>query len=227
MKCVFIAAATVMCVVLAGGAQSSAGEPSDPPREALIQAFSSLLKESKSGMLAHFEATPKEREGLAALYAFIQAGVAFRDAFIRAYGQQAWANFQDPQKGAGDGDANLELFGEKQIKELRRARIELQGNEAFCQLASVPESLRLVKRKGRWLVDATSLFPGNTDPQQMAKMLISVAAAVKKYQKAIGHPGIKPEDIDAELGRAMAKIMLGITVNAPHRFDIDKLSKKK
>jgi hypothetical protein len=33
--------------------------------------------------------------------------------------------------------------------------------------------------------------------------------------------GIKPEDIDAELGRAMMKVLKGVETPSPHRFDIE------
>ena len=227
MKRLLIRAAGITCVLLAGGVQSSAGEPTDAPREALIEAISSLVKDSESQMLAYFDATPQERQGLSGLYAFNHAGIAFRGAFIKTYGQQAWADFQDRRKGPPNGNARLDLFGEKEMGELRRARIELQGDEAYCRLSNSPHLVRMVKAKDRWLVDATSLFPGGTDAKRMGKLLTSAAATVRKYQKAIGHPGITPEDIDAELGRALVKVMAGVTIHAPHRFDIDNRPEKK
>jgi hypothetical protein len=50
-----------------------------------------------------------------------------------------------------------------------------------------------------------------------------LAGAVRKYQKAIGRPGIKPEDIDAELGRELVRLLKGLESPASHRFDINNL----
>ena len=55
------------------------------------------------------------------------------------------------------------------------------------------------------------------------KAFLFGAALLKKYQKAIGKQGIKPDDIDVELGKAIMKELAGIEPTKPPRFDIDKL----
>jgi hypothetical protein len=76
---------------------------------------------------------------------------------------------------------------------------------------------------GRWFVDAKSLLPPNAKPEAFVQMMTKFTGLVGKYRKAIGRDGISGEDIDVELGRDMVKLLLGISMNQPHRFDIDKI----
>jgi hypothetical protein len=48
---------------------------------------------------------------------------------------------------------------------------------------------------------------------------------VKKYEKAIGKPGITPGDIDYEMGRSIDELLdpTGAKDPSKHRFEIDKL----
>jgi hypothetical protein len=49
-----------------------------------------------------------------------------------------------------------------------------------------------------------------------------MASLMSKYQKAIGKPGIKPQDILYELKRALTEDEQG-PGKEPHRFDINKI----
>ena len=73
------------------------------------------------------------------------------------------------------------------------------------------------------VADMSKTTQDTPDVKKATQQIRDLTALVKKYHKAIGHPGIKPEDIDAELGREIVQKLLGITTPAPHRFDIDQI----
>jgi hypothetical protein len=65
-------------------------------------------------------------------------------------------------------------------------------------------------------------LPPGAEPEALADVMAGMTAMVEKYQKAIGRKDISGEDIDAELGRAIGKL-LGFETPTKHRFDIDKI----
>ena len=80
-----------------------------------------------------------------------------------------------------------------------------------------------MKVNGGWLMDAACLQQPGANSAAQVKFLKSFTQMVQKYQHAIGKPGITPDDIDSEMGRAAAQELMGISTDKPHRFDIDKL----
>ena len=72
-------------------------------------------------------------------------------------------------------------------------------------------------------MDASSICPGEEDTQNTIRQFGPLVEVIGKHKKAIGHAGIGPEDIDAELGREMTKVMTGLESPEPHRFDINDL----
>ena len=58
------------------------------------------------------------------------------------------------------------------------------------------------------LTAAGCLEQPGVDPVKQVKMMQSFAGLVRKYQNAIGEPGITVEDINSEMGRALNGIKL-------------------
>jgi len=61
------------------------------------------------------------------------------------------------------------------------------------------------------------------DVKKFTEAMGKFAGLIATYRKAIGAKGVKGEDIDYELGRAIGKQMFGLEPREPHRFEIDKL----
>ena len=203
------------------GVAATAGSP----RDAVIQLTEAMHEGDEARLMALLEGTDKQKEYMRIRMDFITAGKEFREAFIKAYGRQAWEDFQDESKAPIDGNATLSVSDpEEKIARFREAEIDERGEEAFCENTDTPgEKIRLIRVEDGWRVDADSLCPDDEKMQGTIKQLGPLAKVIRKYMKAIGHEGIGPEDIDAELGREITTIMTGMELPGPHRFDIDKL----
>lgn len=80
-----------------------------------------------------------------------------------------------------------------------------------------------IKTNGGWLIDATTFLPPGAEPKAFGDLMLRIGNVIRKYMKAIGHNDVTPEDIDAELGRAWMKEMVGMTFPTKQRFNIDEL----
>jgi hypothetical protein len=170
-------------------------------------------------VFATLQASEAQKEFMRANIQVHTAAIDFRDAFTTAYGQQAWNDFQDDSKAPEDGNAKLTTIDfDEIVARWRSAAIDERGDEALCEISNV----RIIKVEGAWRVDASSVCPEAWDMPKMIEEIKQGTVVIQKYKKAIGREGIKPEDIDAELGRAMRKVFKGVETPAPHRFDIDQ-----
>jgi hypothetical protein len=154
---------------------------------------------------------------------YARAAREFRDAFISAYGVEAWSNFQDPRHKPSDHDTTLFIIGEEELEKARTARINQESDHASAAMPIGAGKIFMVKTKEGWFVDGATFVPPGVDSKQVCDKLIATAAAVRKYRRAIGKPDITPSSIDAELGLALDEIGTGKKFDVPHRFDIDKL----
>ena len=211
-------------------------QPTRPPtpRDAVSEALLALANGNEAKALNAIRTTSAEQqELLKAILAFNQAALRFRAAFIKAYGPRAWENFQDPSQGPKDGNATLNLITEEAVKaKLDKLAIDEKGAEAQAHFPGEKQPTRLVKVEGGWALD----FEGNFVPQgtlagaklaPVTQSLRGMARQVERYQKAIGAKidgkEIVPDDIDAELGRALLQELTGRTTDTPHRFDVERL----
>lgn len=219
--------ATSLAICGCGGKPTQPKPATTPasPREALIQLTEATHEGNVARLFAAVEATEAQKEFLRVMMQFLVAATDFRDAFIKAYGQQAWEDFQDDSKAPKDGNAQFTISDPKEnIGKIRNLTIDERGDQAFCQnIDASGKMIRLVKVKGGWRVDANSACPNEAEMQKTLNQMRPVVEAIRKYKQAIGRPSIKAEDIDAELGREILKSLTGIETPAPHRFDINKL----
>jgi len=200
-------------------------EPSTP-REAMVQFVEGMHAGNESKLFTAVDASPAQQDFLRATRDFLTAISDFRDAFTSAYGQQAWRDFQDESKGPQDGNAHFSIpDAAVAVAKYQAAAIDQRGGEAFCPNLDEPgKTIRIVQVGSRWRVDGNTVCPTAVEMQQKMAQVKPLTDVIRKYQPAIGQPGITPEDIDAELGRAMMKVLRGLETPAPHRFNVDKLS---
>lgn len=207
------------------GASVGGGKTPATPQEAMIQFTEAVHAGNEARAFAAMEATEGQKEFYRTAMQFLAAVTEFRAAFIKAYGEQAWRDFQDDSKGPMDGNATFTLSDpQEQLAKIHKLTFDIRGDEAFCpNIDGSGRTVRMIKVDGGWRIDANSLTPPEAAMKQTMGKLKPMVELVRKYKKAIGHAGIKPEDIDAELGRDVTQALTGFESHAPRRFEIDKL----
>jgi len=137
------------------------------PRGAYIQFTEALTGGNEAKLLAAVEANEWQKEMLRVVMHFTTTLSGFRDAFVKAYGEQAWKDFQDDSKAPKDGNAKLSITDAKEsVAKIRNLAIEERGNEAFCD--SLDESGRRSassrsKTAGGWML--AGIFPEKPRPE--------------------------------------------------------------
>jgi hypothetical protein len=199
------------------------------PKDAMLQVMEGMYAGNDEQVLKAVKADDKQKAFVRAVVLFVKNADDFRADFVKSYGKEKWDRFNDPNIDPGNGDGNATLTIpelKEQREQVEKATIDIKGAEANAEMtdkAGKKTKWKLVKVEDGWVVDAASLMEGVADVDMTTKQLTNLANLVKLYRKAIGKPGINPDDIDVELGRAIVKELLGIESNKPHRFDITKI----
>lgn len=206
------------------GGCSNPSADRERPRPTPAEAVTYFLEGSARGDASVLDVIRGDDDTIAALRAtidFVQAGLSFRQAFIAAYGQDAWVQFQDPNHKPGDANAQLQLGDADNPHTLA---VHENDGTAIVEVRDrfTETRVTLVEVSNGWLIEGRSMLPSGTDPAKMTATMKNLTALVQKYQKAIGRPEVTPDDIDVELGRAFMREM-GIRSDAPRRFDIDAM----
>ncbi len=117
-------------------------------------------------------------------------------------------------------------FDKETAARLDKMTYEEKGSEAFANGTNPdgkPSRWRFLKVDDGWVVDgATMMPPGGIDVNNVKTVKI-ITANVKKYQKAIGKPGISADNLDVQLGRAVVRELYGMEPNGRDRFDINAI----
>jgi hypothetical protein len=229
---VIIAVLATVLVPLGGGCRNrtatgsaSGGNtgPAATPAEALVNLLRGMQETNFDEIAAVTKLTDEQKGAVQAGVNLTRAAGAFRDAFIAAYGSAAWADFQDPAHRPGDHDTSLLLITDADIDNARKTPLNINGDRAIGTMPYGRARVILVKTPKGWMVDGSTFVPEGTDAAVTRKKIEQMADAIRKYQRAIGKPGLTPGAIDAELGLALDEVVLGRKIEATHRFDVDKL----
>lgn len=152
----------------------------------------------------------------------------FRERLTEAYGHNAWNNFQaEVPLGENRPDMNFTIPDTASLREAAEGWQATSDNRGECDI--LPRlAITIRKFEGGWLIDGAALFDdpeilkGHTDTQR------KLTKYIRRYFKAIGHPGISAEDIDYQMGRDLMTNVFGLgefRVDGkpahPDRFDID------
>lgn len=202
------------------GAENAQPVNAATPQAALRAMTEAILKADKGRFTGCLEGTPEQIKAMQSVYDYSHEAVEFREALIKAYGKEGWAKFQD-SSAAGGASARLDVPDDEFLGEIDKGKCEVNGDAATLMVTGKPP-MALKKTNGAWRIDAAALLPPDAQPAKFAEMMTRMGQVVKQYKKAIGKPGVKPEDLNYELGREICKQMMGVTTTAPHRFEIDK-----
>ena len=213
-----------LCLLLLPGCGKKASSPAaSTPKEAVAAFGQALYEMDKEKFLACFTGNKDELRAIECVANFGAAALSFKKKLIEVYGEEEWLNFQSPGKAPKEGNTTLNLMGERELEALKSIEIRIEGDKAYFPIPNESREAVLVRKDDGWRVLASSLIPSGTEPKAFAKMVEQLAFTVGRYEKAIGYKNLTREDIDAELGRAMMKIMTGISTPVSHRFDIEKI----
>ena len=132
------------------------GNSAAQPRDAIVQFTEAAHDGDEERLLAVLEGSETQKKFLCVLMDFITVGTEFRDAFIKAYSEQAWKDFQDDSKAPKDGNATLTISDRTvRVAHFREAEIDERKNEAFCEnFDDSSDTIRIVKIEESWRVDA-------------------------------------------------------------------------
>jgi hypothetical protein len=227
-----LVSAAALAMIVAGGckkdespppgntAPGSAGGAADSgPRTAAKDMYSRLFEGTRAQFLSCFWGTESDLKSVGTLFDFNRSSLDFREAFIKAYGQAAW-----PSGRNGPDDPAKEQWA--RLNEIDRSDQTIDGDQAtltnIMRGAEKQNPMELIKTGGTWKVKASSLRPTGPNGDKALAAMAGMASLMVKYQRAVGKPDIKPEDILYELKRALAEEEQG-PGKEPHRFDINKI----
>lgn len=95
---------------------------------------------------------------------------------------------------------------------------------------AIPKVLLPFKEiEGGWVIDGTRVFSDEETLVGFTKTQRKLTDFIRGYMKAIGHSGIKPEDIDYQMGKEFLIVLMGGEIKVagkspnPDRFRLDDL----
>lgn len=154
---------------------------------------------------------------------------AFKKKFIGTYGEEAWATFQAPlSDDQKRPDMNLTM---PDLDEIQRESSGWEANDTnqgvFDSLPRVALPFKQVE--DGWVIDGTKVFPDEETLVGFTETQRKLTSFIEGYMKAIGHPGISPEDIDYQMGKDLMIVLMGRELKVggespnPDRFKLDEL----
>lgn len=177
---------------------------STSPLQALENMRLALLAGDKEAFADCFEDTAEQKEMLEVFAEFTITANQFKEAMIKAYGEE------EVKQAMGDRKQGMDLDDENWLDEVK---IEIEGDTATAAIEGESQVLNLVKTEGLWKIDAASMFgpmkgQGDEDMEQATKMFQTMGKVMKDVQQKIGQEGYTAEKINQELGQAMMMAMM-------------------
>ncbi len=193
----WMAVAVLMGVTAALVGCGGGGDDEYPaaPRDVLARALTAMANLDRKMFVGCLTGTDDERRAAGAMVDFVRAGWEFQEAFVEAYGQQAWESFQDKE------GARLKTTVEGDLSKLAQVQCRIDGDVAACSMPGDPQVVHLDRRDGRWYVRARDLVGIQGSPRRAADLWGAFAAAIRRARDRIGQPGVTGEQLDTELGR--------------------------
>src|SRR5262249_55441845 len=145
--------AALACFCLTSAIATAQKRPATP-KDAVTQALLSLAEGNEDKAFAAIKAdNDDQKEVIRAIIAFNKTGLAFRDAFIKAYGKGGWDKFQDPKQGPKDGNATLNLLIKEEVQaKIDKLKIEEKGDTATATTPGDPKKTILKKVADGWVM---------------------------------------------------------------------------
>jgi len=205
-----LAVGLVSAAILAAGCEAQnptgrtpgAAEDDSAPRRTLLAWHGSLIGSDRQQYLACFAGTEDELVLVLAAFEAVEAGWAFRNAVVAAYGEDAWRSFE-----RADG-ARVALFPRESDWPMRITLVRT-GAMAFGYLPGGRVPMHLVEDRGAWRIQAASLIPPGQTAEKAAYYLFRWSAALRELAQRVGRPGEPAAPLRADAPRQALEEKLG------------------
>ncbi len=208
-KVLWAAVLTLVLVALAGcGPEQAAlrapgaAEDDSAPRRTLLAWHGSLIGSDRQQYLACFAGTEDELVLVLAAFEAVEAGWAFHNAVVAAYGEDAWRSFE-----RSDG-ARVALFPRESDWPMRITLVRT-GALAFGYLPGGRVPMHLVEDRGAWRIQAASLIPPGQTAEKAAYYLFRWSAALRELAQRVGRPGEPAAPLPPDAPRQALEEKLG------------------
>ena len=182
------------------------------PRDVVWKMCLALYEQDRKSYDNCFAGSPDDRKLVNALYEITATTLDFRKALIAAHGKEGWLRFQSPKsQGSGKGNPSMSL----QLPLVDRQRLKhipfrWELDVATCD--SIPglhgiRSLRFVKQKGTWRMDAKSMGLSPAKVQHVCKFFRRFSKTLREAASEVGKPGVTPETLNKKLAKEMFRQM--------------------
>lgn len=203
--------------------------PASSSNEALVRVLDAIKRRDTDALLSLVSGGSKAQDLFASVIDSMEAIDAFRERFVDAYGEEAWAAFQAPLP---DDQKRPDMI--LTMPDLDQIQKDSSGWEASDENQGVFDalpgaSLPFKQIEGGWSVDGAGVFPDEVTLVGFTKTQQKLTEFIEGYMKAIGHEGISPEDIDYQMGKDLLILLMGgefkVGGESPHpdRFKLNEL----
>ena len=185
----------MLAIMLPAANLGAAGASS--PEAAYRQYVGALYRANPDQVLAVITGRPEQKAFIRTFIDCVRASNAFREKYIRAYGQTEWDKFAQDESG-GEAKA-FQLPGKIPITTYHQLlkRKPVQQGRHFI-VAGEAGNLRIILQEGKWYLEAETLgFEGRAAQYEI------LAAVLREYMTRIGAPGVTPSGLRVAMKRAI------------------------
>lgn len=210
--CIGVRLVLVAALVMAGCTRTqSKDDPDDQPdkpgkpdqatpKDALFKLADGMMTRDREKVMSCLTGTQEAKAGPVAFIDYLCAAHEFKQAVIKAWGQQGWKPFTTSP------GVKLSVDLEDKRKEFDRMKITVRDNRAECTMPDDPQVIHVTRTGERWYIHAEDIMPVN--PQQ-AKLWRRLSKMLQEKKSRPGQPGVTPQSLDIEVGQAFKRIAQG------------------
>jgi len=162
-----------------------------------------MFESDRDGFMKCITGTEAEMGAGKAFIGFMCETKAFKDAVIDEYGEQGWAPFEQ------SGGAKISLNTTDNRAELDKVQWKIDGDKAEGKMPGEDKTFHLTRKDGRWRIEAKDILTGGDDMAKFTRTWKAMADAIREAKGRVGKPGVTPQSLDLELGKAIMSALMG------------------
>ena len=224
-----LAAALVVTSCNSKPAEDADLAPAASSNEALMRTLEALEKGEAENLRSLVAGGTKAQAFFDSAASSFAATDAFEQKFVASYGADAWTAFNAPLP-LEEKRSDMRLVV-PDLAQIRKDSAQWQADQAndgvFDGLPQI--KLRFKQVAKGWVIDGPAVLPDEKSLIAATKLQNALADLITRYMKAVGHPGLKAEDIDYQMGKEFLGILMGVEFKSgddpaiPDRFKLEEL----